>query len=78
LILTLLFVFSLLMFALRGVNLGIAQVFFGAFVMVLLNMIFPAGLEYAEARIFDVALGGIISIAAVYLVWIKERIRHKT
>ena len=74
-LLTLLFVFSLLMYATRGVNLGLAQVFFAPFVIVLLNIIYPAGLEYAEARIFDVALGGVISVATVYLVGLRSRVR---
>lgn len=38
------------MSATRGVNLGLVQVFFAPFVIVLLNIIFPAGLEYAEVE----------------------------
>lgn len=72
-LLALLFILSFLMFATRGVNLGIVQIFFGAFIIILLNIIFPAGLEYAEARIVDVALGGILSVATVYVLgWRKE------
>jgi uncharacterized membrane protein YccC len=62
------------MFATRGVNLGLVQVFFAPFVIVLLNIIFPAGLEFAEARIFDVVLGGVISVATVYGMGLRNRV----
>src|ERR1700733_609671 len=40
-LLSLLFVFAVLMFATRGVNVGIVQVFFTAFIIILVNIIYP-------------------------------------
>ncbi len=64
----LLFVFATAMFASRGVNLGLFQVFFTPFIIVLLNLLYPGQWQLAEARILDVAIGGAIAILTVYLV----------
>jgi len=74
-LLILLSIFSFLMFATRGVNLGVVQIFFGAFIIILLNIVFPARLLFAEARIVDVVLGGMISITIVYIIGLKNVVR---
>jgi hypothetical protein len=64
----LLLVFATMMFALRGVNLGLSQVFVTPFIIILLNLLYPGQWQLAEFRILDVSIGGAISILTVYLV----------
>ena len=71
----LLLVFGISMFATRGVNLGLVQVSFTPFVMILLNLLYPGEWYLAEIRIVDVAIGGAIAIATVYVLWIRKLIR---
>lgn len=61
-------VFAVLMFASRGVNLGLLQVFLAPFIIILLALIYGGKADYAEARVIDVAIGGVISIATVYIL----------
>jgi len=63
----LLLVFATAMFAVRGVNLGLSQVFFTPFIIILFNLLYP-GQQFAEIRILDVTIGGAVAILTVYLV----------
>ena len=65
---TLLFVFGLLMFSLRGVNLGLVQIFFTPFIIILLNILYPGEWYLAFYRILAVSIGVAISIVLVYLL----------
>jgi hypothetical protein len=71
----LLLAFAIWMFATRGVNLGLVQVGFTPFVIILLNLLYPGEWYLAEVRIVDVAIGGAIAIATVYVLWIRRLIR---
>ena len=71
----LLLVFGISMFATRGVNLGLVQVSFTPFVIILLNLLYPREWYLAEIRILDVAIGGAIAIATVYVLCIRKLIR---
>ena len=66
-----LLIFAVLMFALRGVNTALVQIFLAPFIIVLLNVIYSGQVNFAEARIIDVVLGGIISVATVYVIGLK-------
>lgn len=61
-------VFAVLMFASRGVNLGLVQIFLAPFIIILLNLVYGRTADFAEARVIDVAIGGMISIATVYVL----------
>jgi hypothetical protein len=41
LLLVFLFIFAVLLFSTRGVNLGLVQIFFTPFIIVLLNVVYP-------------------------------------
>ena len=69
--LALLGVFAVLMFASRGVNLGLVQIFLAPFIIVLLNFVYGGTADFAEARVLDVAIGGVISLATVYVLGLK-------
>lgn len=60
--------FAVLMFATRGVNLALVQVFLAPFVIILLDLIYGKGTNFPEARAVDVAIGGVISVATVYVL----------
>lgn len=64
----LLFLFAVAMFSTRGVNLGLTQVSFTPFVIILLNLLYPGQWQLAEARILDVAIGGALAIVTVYFL----------
>jgi Fusaric acid resistance protein-like len=61
-------VFAVLMFATRGVNLALVQVFLAPFIIVLLDLIYRGQANFAEARVVDVLVGGLISVATVYVL----------
>lgn len=67
----LLFVFAIFMFATRGVNPGLVQVFLVPFIIILLNIIYPEQWQLAGIRILDVAIGGAIAVSAAYLLGIR-------
>jgi hypothetical protein len=71
-----LFAFASAMFAVRGVNLGLFQVFFTPFIIILLNLLYPGQWQLAEARILDVTIGGAIAILTVYLVRLRFLVRR--
>jgi hypothetical protein len=64
----LLLLFGTAMFATRGVNLGLFQVFFTPFIIILLNLLYPGEWQLAEIRILDVVIGGAIAVLTAYLV----------
>jgi uncharacterized membrane protein YccC len=70
----LLFAFGITMFATRGVNFGLVQVSFTPFLIILLNLLYPGEWYLAEVRILDVAIGGAIAVATVYVLWIRTLI----
>lgn len=70
----LLLVFGTWMFATRGVHIGLVQVGFTPFIIILLNVLYPGEWYLAEVRIVDVAIGGGIAIATVYVLWIRRLI----
>lgn len=61
-------VFAVLMFATKGVNLALVQVFLAPFIIVLLDLIYLGQANFAEARVVDVLVGGLISVATVYVL----------
>jgi hypothetical protein len=63
-----LFIFALLAFTSRGVNLGLVQIFFVPFLIVLLNLAAPGHWELAFVRILDVGIGGTLGIVTAYLL----------
>jgi hypothetical protein len=67
----LLLFFSIVLFYVRGVNLGLTQVFLTPFIIVLLNILYPGEWQLAEVRILDVAIGGAISVLTVYLLAVR-------
>jgi len=74
----LLLVFATTMFASRGVNLGLFQVFFTPFIIILLNLLYPGQWQLAEIRILDVTIGGAVAILTVYLAgfrFLVQRLR---
>ncbi len=73
---SLLLVFGVLMFASRGVNLGLVQLFFTPFIIILLNIIYPGDWRLAEIRILDVGIGGAIAILSVCSLEVFERRAH--
>ncbi len=69
-------VFAVLMFASRGVNLGLVQIFLAPFIIILLNLVYGGTADFAEARVIDVIIGGVISIATVYVLHLKAIKKH--
>ena len=72
-LLPLMFVFAFLMFASRGVNFGLVQVFFTPFVIILVNLLYPGNWYLAFDRILEVGIGVILAIIAVYLLSVRKR-----
>jgi uncharacterized membrane protein YccC len=69
----LLFAFSVGMFATRGVNPVLVQVFLVPFVIILFNLLYPGQSQLAELRIVDVIIGGAVAIATVFLLGFKTK-----
>ena len=67
-LLPLLFVFAVLMFASRGVNFGLVQVFLTPFIIILINILYPGDWYFAFYRILEVVIGVVLAITAVYLL----------
>lgn len=63
----LLLVFAACMFATKGVNLGLSQVFITPFIIILLNLLYPGEWQLAGIRVLDVVIGGAVAILTVYL-----------
>jgi hypothetical protein len=69
----LMFAFAVLMFASRGVNVGLVQIFLVPFIIILLNIIYPGEWYLAFYRVLEVAIGIVLSIIAVYLLSVRKR-----
>ncbi len=69
----LLFGFAFVMYSSRLVSQALYQAFFTPFLIVLLNIIYPGDWWFALVRIADVTIGGLVSIAAVYLLSLEFR-----
>jgi uncharacterized membrane protein YccC len=67
LLLILLFSFAVVVFATSGVNVILTQIFLVPFIIILLNIYYPGEWYLSFIRIFDVAIGGVIAVAMVYL-----------
>lgn len=70
--------FAVLMFASRGVNMMIVQIFLAPFIIILLNLVYGGRADFAETRIVDVVIGGIISIATVYILQLDSISKYWT
>jgi hypothetical protein len=67
----LLFVFAVGMFATRGVNLALVQLFLTPFLIILLNILFPGQWRLAEFRVIDVAIGGAIAVVTAHILRVR-------
>ena len=67
LLLALLFSFVALLFAVIGVNTILIQIFLVPFIIILLSIYYPSQWYISLFRILDVAIGGAIAVAMVYL-----------
>ena len=68
LLLVLLFSFAVVVFATTGVNVILTQIFLVPFIIILLNIYYPGEWYLSFIRILDVAIGGVIAVAMVYLI----------
>ena len=76
LLLALLFSFAVVLFAVIGVNIILIQIFLVPFIIILLSIYYPGQWYISLFRILDVAIGGAIAVAIVYLKGLKfSRIR---
>jgi hypothetical protein len=76
LLLALLFSFAVGLFAVIGVNIILIQIFLVPFIIILLSIYYPGQWYISLFRILDVAIGGAIAVAIVYLKGLKfSRIR---
>ena len=76
LVLALLFSFAVVLFAVIGVNIILIQIFLVPFIIILLSIYYPGQWYISLFRILDVAIGGAIAVAMVYLNGLKfSRIR---
>ncbi len=69
----LLLLIGFLLFALRGVNFGIMQVFVSSFIIILFNIVFPGEWFLAVYRVADVTIGIGISLAVVGLLGVFKK-----
>jgi uncharacterized membrane protein YccC len=65
--LALLFSFAVMVFATMRVNVVLTQIFLVPFIIILLNIYYPGQWYLSFIRILDVAIGGAIAVAMVYL-----------
>jgi Fusaric acid resistance protein-like len=68
-------------FALLQANYTTFAVALTAFIIVLLNLVYPGGIRLAETRVLDTFLGGILALAAatvLWLLWERQRRRSAT
>ena len=71
LLLALLFSFAAVLFAVIGVNTILIQIFLVPFIIILLGIYYPGQWYISLYRIIDVAIGGAIAVAMVYLRGLK-------
>jgi hypothetical protein len=78
LLIVLLFSFVAVLFAVIGVNIILIQIFLVPFIIILLSIYYPGQWYISLFRILDVAIGGAIAVAIVYLKGLKfSRIRSR-
>ncbi len=65
----LLLAFAFLFFAVQRVNYLLYVVGLTVFVLVLLNLVYPAGVVLAETRVLDTVIGGALALAVAALLW---------
>jgi hypothetical protein len=65
--LVLLFSFAVMLYATMRVNVILTQIFLVPFIIILLNIYYPGEWYLSFIRILDVAIGGVIAVAMVYL-----------
>jgi len=65
------------MFSTRNVNLVVFTLFLTSFIIILLNLAFPGSWDLAFFRIFDVALGGALCVAASGAMWLVARLEAR-
>ena len=70
--------FAVIMYETRGVNTALVQVFLAPFVIVLLDLVYAHQANFPEARVVDVAIGGAISVATVYVLGLDVVRRYWT
>ena len=65
------------LFAVIGINIILIQIFIVPFIIILLSIYYPGQWYLSLIRILDVAIGGAIAVAVVYLKALKyiSRIR---
>ena len=68
LLLALLFCFAVVVFAAVGVNIMITQIVLVPFIIILLNIYYPGQWYLPFIRILNIAIGGTIGVAMVYLL----------
>jgi Fusaric acid resistance protein-like len=73
----LLFVFLLLAFSSRGVNVGLVQIFIVPYIVILLNILYPNQWEFALYRAVDAAIGGALAIGTVYVLVGLRKLRKR-
>ena len=71
LLLVMLFSFAAVLFAVIGVNIILIQIFLVPFIIILLSIYYPGQWYISLFRIIDVAIGGAIAVAMVYLKGLK-------
>jgi len=74
----LLFAFAIALNVTKGVNFGLTQAFLTPFIIILLNIIYPGQSYLAEVRILDVGIGGVLAVAAAYLLSVQWRHRQSS
>jgi uncharacterized membrane protein YccC len=77
LILVLLFSFAVVVFATTGFNIILTQIFLVLFIIILLNIYYPGERYLSFIRILDVAIGGAIVVAMVYLSGSRLTFSHR-
>lgn len=65
---TLLFIFAVMLFSTRGVNIALTQVFITPFIIILINIIFPGQWYLALYRILEVGIGVMFALVVVYIM----------
>jgi hypothetical protein len=73
LLFVLLFVDSIFLFSVRGMNLGLVQVFVVPFIVILVNILFHGQWQLAIDRVIDVAIGGVTALAATSILRLRSR-----
>ncbi|HYA81935.1 MAG TPA: FUSC family protein [Candidatus Bathyarchaeia archaeon] len=74
----LLFSFAVMLFATMRVNVILTQIFLVPFIIILLNIYYPGEWYLSFIRILDVAIGGAIAVAMVYLWSALSPLRNRT